>query len=173
MSHACVRRTTYARSGRAREPYLPSLFLSLPSSAFALYSDPSPSFSQASYLPSSLSLAIDIRTARSNITIRSQTNSLAMPRRLPFTGRTVVSPVWPDLDCTWGAVTVGTHQTIPGSRAYRMENFTSSEERGTISHSTIGNIALFRLSNGIGMDRDIRRSARKCLFVLWSFLFRA
>lgn len=57
-------------------------------------------------------LVIGIRTARSNITIRSQTNSLAMPGRLPFTGRTVVSPVWPDLDRTWGAVTVGTHQTL-------------------------------------------------------------
>ena len=59
-------------------------------------------------------LVIVIRTARSNITIRSQTNSLAMPGRLPFTGRTVVSPVWPDLDRTWGAVTVGTHQTSRG-----------------------------------------------------------
>lgn len=94
---------------------------SLPSSAFAL--SLFRPFSRRLSCPvsplSSISLSlsvVDIRTARSNITIRSQTNSLAMPGRLPFTGRTVVSPVWPDLDCTWGVVTVGTHQTIPESR---------------------------------------------------------
>lgn len=124
-SYACVTRTTHARVRDATRSGARRFFLlPLPSSAFApLLFLP---FLPASFLPgvslpplSSLSpflTVVDIRTARSNITIRSQTNSLAMPGRLPFTGRTVVSPVWPDLDCTWGAVTVGTHQTIPRSR---------------------------------------------------------
>lgn len=106
---------THASATRSVSSF--SLFLLLPSLLryFAL----PPSVFPAQFLPYPLSLflsVVDIRTARSNITIRSQTNSLAMPGRLPFTGRTVVSPVWPDLDCTWGVVTVGTHQTIPESR---------------------------------------------------------
>lgn len=147
-------RTTHARS---RETRARSFLLSLPSSTFAFsfllfpYIDLSPLvfLLSLSRFPFPFSI-VDIRTARSNITIRSQTNSLAMPERLPFTGRTVVSPVWPDLDCTWGAVMVGTHQTIrtdPRTSNEAVSCFTGVEK--------CSNCTTSRLSNGIGKDRDI------------------
>lgn len=130
-SYACVTRTTHARVRDATRSRARTFFLlPLPSSAFAL-SLFRPSSLMSPFYPSlclSLSLSflhsvVDIRTARSNITIRSQTNSLAMPGRLPFTGRTVVSPVWPDLDCTWGVVTVGTHIKRSLDRIHRTKRF--------------------------------------------------
>lgn len=77
---------------------LPSLSLSFPSRLLSLSLSFHVDLSSSVSLQSLISLpppflCVDIRTARSNITIRSQTNSLAMPERLPFTGRTVVSPV--------------------------------------------------------------------------------
>lgn len=77
---------TFTRDASAFFPSLSSLLFP--------YIDLSPlvSLLSLSRFPFPFSI-VDIRTARSNITIRSQTNSLAMPERLPFTGGTVVSPV--------------------------------------------------------------------------------
>lgn len=95
---ACVRTHMRTRATRIRvrtrthvSRRVPPLSLFL--LTFVLYRALPLSVAPSPYLPALLSV-VDIRTARSNITIRSQTNSLAMPGRLPFTGRTVVvSPV--------------------------------------------------------------------------------